>query len=69
MTHNFAGTDSGRQSIGLPGHCSDCAERGHVAAHPKYGCGDVGCSKRHGSDEAIDRDEAANALSAARTDR
>lgn len=46
-TANYAGTNSDRQSIGLPGHCERCAERGHVAAHPGYGCGDVGCNLAH----------------------
>jgi hypothetical protein len=47
-THPFAGSNSERQSIGLPGHCERCAELGHVKAHPSLGCGDVGCERAHG---------------------
>lgn len=50
-TNAFAGSDEARQSIGLPGHCGDCAEKGHVAAHPDLGCGDVGCDRDHGDAE------------------
>lgn len=50
-THSYSGSDSDRQSIGLPGHCEDCAQRGHVTAHPDLGCGDVGCAKAHGPDD------------------
>lgn len=46
-TANFAGSNSERQSVGLPGHCVKCAEHGHVAAHPDLGCGDVGCNAAH----------------------
>lgn len=44
---NYAGSNSDRQGVGLPGHCVRCAEFGHVAAHPDLGCGDVGCSSHH----------------------
>lgn len=47
-TARYAGSNSERQSVGLPGHCERCAEHGHVEAHPNYGCGDVGCSSAHG---------------------
>lgn len=50
-THRLAGSDSGRQSIGLPGHCERCAGVGHVKAHPRLGCADVGCEVAHGSEE------------------
>ena len=50
-THGYAGSDSERQSVGLPGHCEDCAEVGHVTAHPDLGCGDVGCTRAHGDAE------------------
>lgn len=50
-THRFAGSDSGRQSIGLPGHCERCAKVGHVKAHPRLGCADVGCEMAHGPEE------------------
>lgn len=43
----FTGSNSERQSVGLPGHCDDCAEVGHVAAHPDLGCTDVGCHSAH----------------------
>lgn len=46
-THEFAGSNSDRQCVGLPGHCEDCAQTGHVAAHPDLGCGDVGCNSDH----------------------
>lgn len=46
----YAGSDSDRQSVGLQGHCDDCAEMGHVAAHPELGCADVGCDKAHDED-------------------
>ena len=36
-----------RESIGLTGHCDDCASRGHVTAHPHLGCSDVGCNSPH----------------------
>jgi hypothetical protein len=49
-TARFAGNNPDRQSIGLPGHCERCAEKGHVLAHPNLGCGDVQCNSRH--DEA-----------------
>jgi hypothetical protein len=41
------GTSKERQEVGDPGHCEDCLARGHVAAHPDLGCGDVGCSDGH----------------------
>lgn len=41
------GSDSKRQSVGDPGHCEACATFGHVAAHPDFGCGDVGCDADH----------------------
>lgn len=53
-THPFPGSDSGRQSVGDPGHCETCAEFGHVAAHLVLGCGDVGCSRPHGPDDPAD---------------
>ena len=43
----FAGANPNRQSVGLPGHCESCAQHGHVAAHPDFGCGDVGCDQNH----------------------
>lgn len=43
----MTGRDSARQSVGLPGHCDRCAEVGHVRAHPKLGCADVGCDQSH----------------------
>ncbi|GAA1753713.1 hypothetical protein [Nostocoides vanveenii] len=43
----FAGANPNRQSVGLPGHCESCAQHGHVAAHPDFGCGDVGCDLDH----------------------
>lgn len=46
-THPYCGSDSGRQSVGGPGHCEDCARYGHVKAHPDLGCGDVGCYVSH----------------------
>lgn len=46
-TAAYAGSNSERQSVGLPGHCVDCAEHGHVKAHPDLGCGDVGCNAFH----------------------
>ena len=55
QTHSFAGTNSERQSVGLPGHCERCAEVGHVRAHPRLGCGDVGCTRAHGAGEEADR--------------
>jgi hypothetical protein len=47
-THRLSGSNSERQSIGLPGHCERCAKVGHVKAHPRLGCGDVGCDLAHG---------------------
>lgn len=46
-THDHAGHNSDRQSIGLPGHCWACAVVGHVIAHPDFGCGDVRCDVDH----------------------
>jgi len=50
-THRYCGSDSERQSVGDPGHCERCAEVGHILAHPDLGCGDVGCTMRHGDEE------------------
>jgi hypothetical protein len=50
-THRFAGVNSERQGVGLPGHCERCAEFGHVRAHKNLGCGDVGCEHAHGDAE------------------
>lgn len=44
---SFTGSNPERQSVGLPGHCDACADRGHVDAHPDLGCSDVGCSSMH----------------------
>ena len=60
-THPFAGSSSRRQSVGLPGHCEDCADVGHVPAHPHLGCGDVGCDKSH-EPECCDHDETVNGI-------
>lgn len=46
-TANYAGSNSERQSVGLPGHCVKCAQHGHILAHPDLGCGDVGCNRAH----------------------
>jgi hypothetical protein len=46
-THEHAGADSDRASVGLPGHCDICAIVGHVVAHPVFGCGDVQCNSDH----------------------
>ena len=43
----FAGSNTERQSVGLPGHCERCAAVGHVKAHPELGCSDVGCYSHH----------------------
>lgn len=43
----FTGSNPDRQSVGLPGHCEDCAQMGHVKAHPELGCTDVGCYAHH----------------------
>lgn len=50
-THRFAGSNTDRQSVGLPGHCDRCARVGHVLAHPTMGCGDVGCYHGHDPDD------------------
>lgn len=42
-----AGSDSGRQGRGDPGHCWVCAVVGHAVAHPQRGCADVGCTVDH----------------------
>lgn len=34
-TAAYAGSNSERQSVGLPGHCVTCAEHGHVAVEAK----------------------------------
>ena len=54
-THPYAGTNSDRQGVGLPGHASDCAQVGHVRAHPNLGCGDVGCTSAHSPDDPADQ--------------
>jgi len=46
-TADYAGSNTERQRVGLPGHCKRCAAVGHVAAHPNFGCGDVGCDRAH----------------------
>ena len=46
-TYVFAGSDSARQAVGLPGHCETCAAISHIAAHPDLGCADVGCDRNH----------------------
>lgn len=52
------GSDQQRQSNGLPGHCEDCTDRGHVAVHPELGCSDVGCTSSHeDADEAAQRND------------
>lgn len=43
----YVGSNSDRQSVGLPGHCEQCANVGHVEAHPELGCSDVGCHASH----------------------
>lgn len=57
------GSDQQRQSSGLPGHCEDCADRGHVAAHPELGCSDVGCTSGHEDSETAQRDDQRQKLS------
>ena len=52
MAHDLCGSNSERQSVGDPGHCEDCCSVGHVVAHPDLGCGDVGCYRTHGDEEA-----------------
>jgi hypothetical protein len=54
-THPRAGTNSYRQSVGLPGHCERCAEVGHVRAHRTLGCGDVGCTAAHSPGDPSDQ--------------
>lgn len=44
---SFTGSNTERQSVGLPGHCDACADLGHVDAHPDLGCSDVGCASAH----------------------
>jgi hypothetical protein len=46
-TAEYAGGDSERQGVGLPGHCWVCAVLGHIQAHPTLGCSDVGCYRSH----------------------
>lgn len=46
----YPGRNSDRQSVGLPGHCEQCAEHGHIVAHPEYGCSEVGCYSSHEND-------------------
>lgn len=46
-THDLAGSNAERASVGLPGHCWVCAVVGHHIAHPEYGCGDVHCNVNH----------------------
>lgn len=48
--HRYSGSNPDRQNIGDPGHCEDCCSVGHLIAHPRYGCGDVGCTVDHGDD-------------------
>jgi hypothetical protein len=43
----YAGSNPDRQAVGLPGHCDNCARFGHVDAHPRLGCSDVGCTAAH----------------------
>ena len=50
-THRYCGSNPERQSVGDPGHCEDCAQHGHVLAHPDLGCGDVGCNALHGPED------------------
>lgn len=50
-THRYCGSNTKRQSIGLPGHCERCAKVGHVKAHPRLGCADVGCTQAHGPED------------------
>lgn len=50
--HDLCGSNADRQSVGDPGHCEDCCSVGHVVAHPDLGCGDVGCYRTHGDEEA-----------------
>lgn len=45
--HEYAGSNSDRQSVGDPGHCESCCSVGHIVAHPMLGCGDVGCNSNH----------------------
>jgi hypothetical protein len=47
QTASLSGSNSERQSVGLPGHCEPCSALGHVRAHPELGCGDVGCTSAH----------------------
>ncbi len=47
QTARFAGSNPDRQTLGLPGHCEECAAYGHSVAHPKLGCADVGCDREH----------------------
>lgn len=53
QTDSFAGTNQQRESVGLYGHCDDCALLGHVLAHPDLGCGDVGCNRAHGPEDDV----------------
>jgi hypothetical protein len=52
-TRRLAGSNSDRQSVGLPGHCERCAEVGHVRAHKNLGCGDVGCTQAHSPTDEV----------------
>jgi hypothetical protein len=58
-----AGTDTERQSRGAPGHCDECAEFGHVVAHPALGCADVGCNASHEAASGTAHEEAAVMIS------
>lgn len=57
----LVGSNVFRQRLGLPGHCPDCAMRGHRAAHPRARCKDVGCEQHH-YDERSGDDERGSAL-------
>jgi hypothetical protein len=52
--HEYAGSNSERQSVGDPGHCEACCSVGHVVAHPDLGCGDVGCDSDHVGEDLPD---------------
>lgn len=54
--HLYAGTNTKRQLIGLPGHCDACATDGHVRTHPNLGCADVGCVREHTPSTELEAD-------------